>query len=78
LLGSLKGIFHFPRFCSKFFQRIFELPEEAKKTLNKTAGDRIFQLRGRKVLLPHWKVTIQRENAAISSNHALNRGPDCS
>jgi hypothetical protein len=28
MLGSLKYIFAFPYFCSKFFKRIFELPEE--------------------------------------------------
>jgi hypothetical protein len=31
MLDSLKYIFDFPRFCSKFFKRIVGLPEEVKK-----------------------------------------------
>src|SRR5580698_9021828 len=59
-LGFLECIFHFPRFCSRFFNHVSLGTRliASEKTPNKTTGNGIFKLRVERVPLPHPELAI--------------------
>jgi hypothetical protein len=65
--AHLRYIFDFRCFCSRFFKRIFKLPEEAGKKTEQHGGRWNFQVEGRKVRLPYPNVIIGEENARYLS-----------
>jgi hypothetical protein len=78
MLVSLRYIFDFPRFCSEFFKRLFELPEEAEEKSEQNRGRRNVQVEGQKGAIAHPNVIPGRGNARDLSLNLNHRGPDSS